>query len=316
MSRIVSLIMILFIVSCVPMQAREVLKYQPGTVATTTNLPPKKATANTPSTASPTPTKISSTLTSEPTLTLVPSPVAVKITPKPQKVILVSLLDSFTDGGRNWPDDCLLWTYRYQFVLYEDGQLILYTQDELLETKLNKQEVDDLLRKIKETGFFEVPDGFDERGYSFIYQTPVPEKGDGGPSRTITVNGKQIIIKDNLRDYLIKPIINVERILENYHPASMKRFVPEELLVESIDVTNSPINNLNYPEIVKPDPTVIPWPSILPKLVDLTGLHTVARVQENDISNMLSAFPKFPMVRLFSENGKLYSVVACPLLPE
>jgi hypothetical protein len=256
-------------------------------------------------------------LTSTPTHTPIASPtVTATYTPNPAETILISYYQSGTDGWPDWPDDCLLWLWRYQLVIYEDGHLIVHTKQGIFEKSLSSQEMDKLLRQIEATGFFRSSIETDQMGRDLIYTTPISHFGEGGSTRTLMVKGKHVSIYDSLNDYVMEPVKEVDQIISNYRPTGMKRYVPEELWLEVIDVTASDLNHLNYPFVVKPSPTIMPWSAELPTLAELADLHDVAVFRGAEVPPLLITFPSFPMVRLFSEHGREYSVVACPILPE
>jgi hypothetical protein len=208
-----------------------------------------------------------------------------------------------------------MWMWRPQFILYEDGQLILYKDDSLWEKSLSSQEVDDLLRQIEATGFLQIPEGTD-KGLDLIYKTPHPDMGYGGPSSTITVKEKKISIYDALSDYLIKPVEKVERIIQNYQPSGMQGYIPDELLLEVSDVTNSDLKELKYPLLIHPEPLVFPWTISSPSLADLVNAHEIVHLERSDILTVVPLFPKLPMVRVFSQSDRKYLVIACPVLPK
>jgi len=297
---------VIFLAACAPNSLTS------ASTATATTAVPTSTETLTPVPQTPTP---SLALALTPTVTFSPVPTTTD-TPSPSETVLVSYYRGGTDGWPNWPDDCLLWLWRYQLVIYEDGHLVMHTQQGIYENRLSSQEIKALLQKVEATGFFQLSLETDSMGRHLVYSTPIGQAGNGGSSRAFTIKGRHVSIYDYLDDYLIAPVKNVDRILRDYQPEGMKRYFPEELWVEVIDITGDNINELDYPVDVKPKPAITPWSVDLPRLATWADLHNVAKLKGDEILPLLPVFVDFPAVSLFSENGKVYTVVVCPIVPE
>lgn len=249
----------------------------------------------------------SMTFTAEPTQT--PLPIAsLTPTPAPKPVLI---LNGVTAGdGADEDYTCLKWRYpNPSFVLYEDGQLFIYSNDKLSQKMLTEQEVQDLLMKIENTGFFGIRDKPGPIENNPLYDLPGPvQYGDGGPAEILTVKSNTIWINNVLAPYVVEPVKDTLSIIYQYRPTDMVPYIPKQLqlivwrFVESHSYVKTPV------------PEVSEWPSELPALNEME-LPAILDQNSTELLLDLKFFPTLPGVRKVTQDGVEYSVVACPVLP-
>ncbi len=195
-----------------------------------------------------------------------------------------------------------------RFILYDDGQLILYRSGSILETRLTQIEIQDLLSDLRSTGFHEIqesigaPDGYD------IYDLPDDyQYGDGGWGRGITIKGRSIVIRDPLWDFIIPTVVDTLAIIEGYEPArGLVPYIPSNLELYAI-----PRDSGFYSSYFSEESFLLAqeWPSELPPLDQVFPY-----LDDNETAQVLNSdlFSSFPDVRPFIYDGTEYVVVTCP----
>lgn len=201
---------------------------------------------------------------------------------------------------------CLAANDTYRFVLYGDGNLIMFDGVQYLETRISHAEIDELLSEIEATGFSSIIGDGDQ----YIQNAPTPSFVNtwGG---SITVNEKTITITPGQSDYLVKPVKKALEIVENYRPKNLQLYAPESIslwvfLEESIRL------GLANPT---PEPPFLNW------LVDDISLDNLLTDPATSKPRVISGAPlsflmgqlkHVPALRWVEQNGQKYLVVLCP----
>lgn len=239
-----------------------------------------------------------------PTNTLTPEPT---LTPKPlsSNDVLISYT-RYAGDGTDEITSCLNAYYLYRFVLYRDGQLIMFDETRYLETTINQTEIDKLLSEIDGTGFSSLIGNGDQ----YIHNAPTPSFANGWGSN-ITVSGKSIIIDVMQSNYVIEPIANALDIIANYKPKDLKPYMPESIVLfvfpehgtefESFQpAAEGPVMNWSVDSI-----------DLYNMVVDHVGQqpHYVSGYTVSFLMQQLKTVPAF---RKVEQNGQSYLVLACP----
>jgi hypothetical protein len=176
-----------------------------------------------PSEAFPTKTSVTAgkvTRTHEPAVippTHTPSPTEV-----PKKSVRISYSYFQGDGGEEILS-CLNAYVNYRFVLYDDGQLILFDNSKYYESMLTQNEVEDLIGQITDSGFLSLEGDGDQ--YVEGYATPFFQ----GNASALRVDGRSISFQYS--DQLALPLqISLEKIF-TFKPDDLKLYVPNEAVL-------------------------------------------------------------------------------------
>jgi hypothetical protein len=224
-------------------------------------------------------------------------------TPQP---ILISYQRYGGDGeGGGEFYSCIRWLAPYhRFVLYEDGQLVLYRSGIAQETHLSDPEITNLLQEISNTGFFEIQESEDAPDFVDIYDLPDNfQFGDGGPGSSIMVQDTFIHVRDELWDHLKPPVKNTISIITEYTPqGNLDPYIPNTLEMMVLSIENAESYGLDLP---------IPreWPA------ELFPLDYMYQYFDENISDDIlntNIFDSFPDESVFTYDGKEYLVVTCP----
>jgi len=173
--------------------------------------------------------------------------------------------------------------------LYADGQLIFGPG--VYEKHLSEKEVDAILMKLKQLGFFALQDAYATNAQSLFYtDSTEPFKAETG-SVEITVNNgqesKSIGFAVNNEEYLIQPIKDILTYLKSFSTNGATLYEPDRLLV-GIE-TEKEIPSLH-------DAVAIPWPNDItpPSRMSYDGvlylegtealeLYTIVKESKNNI---------------------------------
>lgn len=229
--------------------------------------------------------------------------------------VLASYFVGWMDGGGEL-EACLLGYGQYTHILYADGQLVIRTADGYREAQLSEDEVNDLLSRIVNTGFFQVQGDGSEREHDPIYAVP-PDylPPDGVPHREIMVLQKRVVIDGALFEYLIPEVRDAWHILTDYTPASTVAYIPTAFELWIYEVHADELSPEDYRPT--PVPPTMEWPTDLPALRGLVADEGIARVTLSDESvlALTQLFPTLPSSRVVTQEGSEYLVGACPGLP-
>jgi hypothetical protein len=230
----------------------------------------------------------------------------VEITDIPPKTPLISYVLYGGDGeaSSEW-NTCQNWLGPHErFLLYDDGQLILYKSGSVVEARLTQFEIQDLLSDLESTGFHEIqesieaPDGYD------IYELPDDyQYGDGGWGRSIAIEGRSIHIRDELLDFIIPTIDDTITIIEGYEPAKgAVPYIPSNLEMFALSRDSGYLSEWSFPLAQE-------WPPEFPPID-----HVFLFLDENETTLVLDTdlYSSFPDVRTFIYDGTEFIVFACP----
>ena len=224
----------------------------------------------------------------------------------PPKTRLISYIVYGGDGeaSSEW-NTCEYWLGPHErFLLYDDGQLILFRSGTILETVLTKIEIQSLLSDLESTGFYEIqesieaPDGYD------IYNLPDDyQYGDGGWGRSIAINGRSIHIRDSLWDFIIPAAEDTVAIIEGFEPARVAvPYIPSNIEMFVLPKDSGYFSERSFPIAQE-------WPSDLPPINQIPFF-----LDESETAQVLNIglFSSFPDVRAFIYDGTEYIVITCP----
>jgi hypothetical protein len=284
----------------------------PTVTSTTRSLILSPAQTKTPApafTPTSTPTFIPSpTFTTTPTQTLIPTS-----TRKPYLI-------KYGTGANDGSDEvrvCILGTNFPQFILYDDGQLILWQMGRLVETKLTEIEIKDLLTRIDQTGYFQVDtsqSGSPGRDGTYIFPEGFELSGGWFWTQSIEIKGKEVTVEERYYQYIVKPITEAISIVSKYIPKEeTKPYIPVELRLIIFDFNYDNVRQDFSMYLTQPTNTFSEWPSQLPVLHIGIGETTL---DVHDIATLVNMriFTEFPSAKLFDQDSNEYFVAACPVL--
>jgi hypothetical protein len=153
-----------------------------------------------------------------PTYTHTPAP-----TEMPKKSVRISYSYFQGDGGEEIIS-CLNAYDNERFVLYDDGQLILYDNSKYYQSMLTQKEVEDLIGQITASGFFSLEGDGDQ--YVEGYATPAIQ---GNASAALRVDGRSISFRDPT--HLIPPLKTALENILTFKPDDLHLYVPDEAVL-------------------------------------------------------------------------------------
>jgi|GEM_PF-4151072 len=225
-----------------------------------------------------TPTSAIKPITTTPTVTRT-------ATPKP---ILISYT-TYVDGGDELVN-CIEGSGRPKFILYADGQLVIYENSQYWESLLSKDEITSLVKKIENTGILQLEkievDGFDE-----------------------------LIIKGTIYhfsrvNYPAKSIEQTVNIINQFQSPSPKPYIPENLLLWIY-----PIKSVAQYEkyLPTPIPPTQDWPKDLKPLSEFgKGFRNISGEM---LPGIMAQFDGFPDYQIFKAGDSLYITAICANFP-
>lgn len=227
------------------------------------------------------PIELTPMITSLPSEIPTSRPVTITPTFDPNEV-LVSYTQ-YSDGGDEIKK-CVSVTGWPQFLLYANGQLIIYRDAQYWESILSQSEISLLLKKIENTGILNLgkvkEDGWEE----------LIVKGRRYYSSAETAIGETL------------------EIIEHFDPESRKSYVPERLHWRVFPVDNPDFLKDGLPEPVPPTRKWIKGSGA--KALSEYGLFQELKGQE--MLSIMAQFDHFPAYQVFEENELLYITAICP----
>jgi hypothetical protein len=211
---------------------------------------------------------------------------------------------------------CLLWRFADSFVVYEDGQLIILGDRGLEIGTLTIDEMESLLTRIENTGYFGVVGTGELRENDPIYEIDSSvQVGDGAPYIRITVRGRTYWIYTPLEDYLASSISQSLEIIRSYETSTLSPYHPDQIELFIWELPFLP-EEFEW-KVATPIPPIEDWPTQLPMLEDLLTEEGFGRTSflEDEAKIIRDYFNQFPSGRIFNSNGQDYYVAACPMLP-
>lgn len=201
-----------------------------------------------------------------------------------EKEVLISYT-IYVDGGDELIN-CLKGYGQPNFILYDDGQLVVYRNGQYFETTLPQDEVNSLLENIESTGVLSLGkveiEGFDQLiVQGKVYHFPRP----------------------NFPNKSIEQTVN---IINQFQPSNLKPYKPKNLLLWIY-----PVESLKPFEDVlpKPIPQAKNWSS---ELDPLSEFHVGFRdVFGETVPRIIKQFDGFPDYQIFKERDILYVTAIC-----
>ncbi|MFO7585060.1 MAG: hypothetical protein R6W69_10050 [Anaerolineales bacterium] len=208
-------------------------------------------------------------------------------TPASQAVLIAYTLS--VDGGDELVN-CLAGSNQPQFILFADGQLIIYKNGQYWESALLQNETVLLMNKIENTGILRLgeieTDGFAE----------------------LIVKGK--VYHFSHVNYPAKPIEQVVKIINQYQPDSPKHYVPENLLLWIYPVESVAQFEEYLP---KPIPPTKDWSKDLKSLSEFgEGFRNISG---DMLPGIMAQFDGFPDYQIFKAGDSLYLSAICANFP-
>jgi len=208
-------------------------------------------------------------------------------TPIPKPILISDVL--YTDGGDEL-NNCVNGSNQPVFILYADGQLVIYRGRQYWESILSQDETTSLLRKIEDTGVLKLGDsndsGFERlivkgKVYHFFYSNQTP-----------------------------KPIRETIDILNRFQPTYQKHYVPKNLLLWVYSIESV----MQFEEYLpKPIPTTRNWTKDLKTLSEFNnGFQDISAEM---LPNIMAQFDKFPDYQIFKSGNSLYLTAICANFP-
>lgn len=211
------------------------------------------------------------------------TPIATATVPS-EKSILISYT-IFADGGDELIN-CLEGYSQPNFILYDDGQLVVYRNGQYLETTLPQDEVNSLLDKIEGTGLLQLGEIEDEGFDGLIIQGRVYH-----------------FPRPNFPNKSIEQTVD---IINQFQPSNLKPYMPKNLLLWIY-----PVESLKPFEDVlpKPIPQAKNWSS---ELDPLSEFHVGFRdMFGKTVPRIMKQFDGFPDYQIFEEGDILYVTAIC-----
>lgn len=221
--------------------------------------------------------------------------------PKPKNPILVSHIN-YSGGEVDQITACLWGNDFYDFVLYQNGHLIIF-DGTYRETIVPQPEIDKLLGAIEATGFFSIYGNGDQ----YIKNAPTPPYI--GRESNITVNGNSIYLNADMIDYEIEAIRKTQQLIGEFDAVNLQPYKPESVTIWAIKITDTSFDSY-YP---RPQPNTLHWSS------DTISLEILANEYPSKIINsgkaldfLMSQIKTIPDYRMIDRDSQYYLVLTCP----
>ncbi len=191
----------------------------------------------------------------------------------------------YVDGGDELIN-CLEGYGQPNFILYDDGQLVVYRNKQYLETVLLQEEVNSLLNAIESTGILGLGENEDE-----------------GFERLIIKGKVYHFFRSNFPNAAIEKTIN---IIEQFQPPNLVPYIPKNLVLWIYPVESLAPFEESLP---RPVPQVKDWSS---ELKPLSKFHIGFRDMSGDmLPTIMKQFNGFPDYQIFKEGNNLSITAIC-----
>lgn len=205
-----------------------------------------------------------------------------------EKSILVSY-KIYVDGGDELIN-CLEGYSQPNFILYDNGQLVVYRNGQYWESTLAQEEINPLLNEIESTGILQLG-RVEEEGFD------------------------QLIVKGNIYhfprpNFPYKSLEQAIEIINHFQPSNLKSYIPKDLLlwihpIESIASLEDYLPN--------PIPDVKQWSTELDSLSKIgVGFENIGK---ESLPKVMRQFDGFPDYQIFKEGNDLYIAAICANFP-
>jgi hypothetical protein len=215
------------------------------------------------------------------------TPIATNSSPGDEQIIIS--YTNYVDGGDELIN-CLEGSGQPNFILYENGHVVIYKRGQYLETRLAQKEIDSLLAEIESTGIMRL------------------EKiGEEGFDQLILKGNVYRFSRHNFPNRSVEQTIN---IINQFEPSNLKPYVPENLLLWV-----NPVENLTPFEafLPKPIPQVKEWTTEIDPLSEIgVGFINISGEGRSDIMKQFNGFPDY---QIFKEENALYITAICATFP-
>lgn len=188
-------------------------------------------------------------------------------------------------------------------ILYTDGQLILYPG---YEKQLSQEEIDDMLAKLEQFGFFQIKSTFPADEQNPIYTFPngiAPSSSGLATVKFVEVDGQKsnaVGYMADWKEYLNQPMKDVITYLEGFSTEGATRYKPGRLLVGAKAVQETTGNDI-----------VIPWPGYIPPPLGAEDAFYLEGAQAVKLYNLMEDHPN----AFFIYKGTKYWLFSRPVYP-
>ena len=211
------------------------------------------------------------------------APIATASAPSKKEALISYTI--YVDGGDELIN-CLEGYGQPNFILYDDGQLVVYRNKQYLEVTLLQDEVNSFLNMIESTGILNLGKIEDE-----------------GFDRLIIKGNVYHFSRSNFPDKAIEKTIG---IINQFQSPSLESYIPKNLVFWIY-----PIESLTPFEesLPRPIPQIKDWSS---KLKPLSEFHKGFRDMSGEIlPKIMKQFNGFPDYQIFREKDSLYITAIC-----
>lgn len=195
-------------------------------------------------------------------------------------------------------------------IIFTDGQMLIKQNGLMMQKKLSKSEIGNLLSHLAKLGFYQIKTeghNHDETNPIYHFNPGEYQKVYDAPYYVIAVNGdnpKSIWVYEPYLQNVIQPVKNILAYLRSYTSTNLSLFHPDRLLLFIH-------GNREDPEYQKQ--AAIPWPSGLPPLADYNGEFLLLKDKEAaTIYRLTQGSQELPV---FSDQGKEYTVYTEVIYP-
>jgi hypothetical protein len=196
---------------------------------------------------------------------------------------------NYVDGGDELVN-CLAGSSQPNFILYDNGHLVVYKNAQYWETSLTQKEIDLLLVEIENTGIMRL-EKIEEEGFD------------------------ELILKDNVyqfsrHNFPNKPVEQTIGIISQYQPQNVEPYSPENLLLWVY-----PVENLKSFEefLPKPIPKILAWSTELEPLSKI-GEGWI-KIHDERLPVIVKQFNGFPDYQIFKEGSTTFITAICADFP-
>lgn len=232
-----------------------------------------------------------------PTLELIFTP-----SPQPENPVLISRTNYSGDGIDEFTS-CLRGLDTYNFVLYQDGHLII-SQVNYLETIIPQAVIDELMNEIQATGFFNLT-GKDDQ---YIINAPTALPSGWSWGSRITVKETSISLRGDISsDYEVEAIKKTKQLINDFIPLDLKPYKPNTVLLYVVLIDNSSFDEYDP----KPLPPLLHWPRNKLQL-DTLSTEFVNIVSGEPLEFLMEQIQTIPTFRMVEQDSKYYLVNVCP----
>lgn len=205
-----------------------------------------------------------------------------------EKSVLISYR-IYVDGGDELIN-CLEGYSQPNFILYDNGQLVVYRNGHYQQTILAREEIDSLLAEIEKTGILQLGK-VEEEGFD------------------------QLIVKGNIYrfprpNFPNKSLEQTVEIINQFQPSNLKPYFPENLLLWIYPVESVTSHEEFLP---KPIPQIREWSTELDPLSKI-GVGWID-IHGERLSGIMKQFNSFPDYQIFEEGNAIFVTAICANFP-